>query len=168
MIGNAAKFSRPQTPIRISGAVEDGRVVVSVRDQGPGIAEADLPHIFERFYRGRHTKNHVPGAGLGLFIAREIVRAHGGEIWAESTLGAGSTFHFSASTRAARGDPMSVGRILVVDDDPQIRRVMKMTLAGEGYEVADARSGEEAQEALRASALRPDAAGHEHAGHGWP
>lgn len=83
------------TPVDISGAVEKGSVVVSVRDQGPGIAEADLPYIFDRFYRGRHTKNYVPGAGLGLFIAREIVRAHGGEIWAESTLGSGSVFHFS-------------------------------------------------------------------------
>jgi signal transduction histidine kinase len=95
LIGNAAKYSRPHTPIDISGTVENGSVVVSVRDQGPGIAEADLPHIFDRFYRGRHTKNHVAGAGLGLFIAREIVRAHGGEIWAESTPGSGSIFHFS-------------------------------------------------------------------------
>jgi two-component system, OmpR family, sensor histidine kinase KdpD len=95
LIGNAAKYSTPHTPIDISGAVENGRIVVSVRDRGPGIAEADLPHIFDRFYRGRHTKNHVPGAGLGLFIAREIVRAHSGEIWAESTLGTGSVFHFS-------------------------------------------------------------------------
>lgn len=95
LIGNAAKFSRPHAPIGISAKAEDGRVVVSVRDQGPGIAEADLPHIFDRFYRGRHIKNHVAGAGLGLFIARQIVRAHGGEIWAESTLGSGSVFHFS-------------------------------------------------------------------------
>jgi two-component system sensor histidine kinase KdpD len=95
LITNAAKFSRPHTPIGISGAVEHDRIVVSVRDQGPGIGEVDLPHIFDRFYRGRHIKHHVPGAGLGLFIAREIVRAHGGEIWAESTLGTGSVFHFS-------------------------------------------------------------------------
>ncbi len=95
LIGNAAKFSRPHAPIAISGAALDGRIVINVRDQGPGIAEADLPHIFDRFYRGRHIKNHVAGAGLGLFIAREIVRAHGGEIWAESVLGSGSTFHFS-------------------------------------------------------------------------
>ncbi len=95
LIGNAAKYSRPHAPIHISGAVENGSIVVSVRDRGPGIAEVDLPHIFDRFYRARHTKTHVPGAGLGLFIAREIVRAHGGEIWAESTLGSGSVFHFS-------------------------------------------------------------------------
>ena len=74
--------------------MEDGRIVVSVRDQGPGIAEADLPRIFDRFYRARHMKNHVPGAGLGLFIAREIVRAHGGEIWAESIAGGRIGFPF--------------------------------------------------------------------------
>ena len=125
--------------------------MVSVCDQGPGIAAADLPRIFDRFYRAGRTKNHVPGAGLGLFIAREIVRAHGGEIWAESKLGTGSVFRFSLPLAQACGDAVSIGRILVVDDDPQIRRVMRMTLSAQGYEVEDARSGEEAQEALRAS-----------------
>jgi two-component system sensor histidine kinase KdpD len=95
LLGNAAKYGNPRAPIHISGAVEDGKVVVSVQDQGPGIAEADLPHIFDRFYRARHTKSHVSGAGLGLFIAREVVRAHGGEIWVESKLGSGSVFRFS-------------------------------------------------------------------------
>ena len=61
---------------------------------------------------------------------------------------------------------MSAGRILVVDDDPQIRRVMRVTLIAQGYEVDDARSGEEALEKLRERAVRPRAARHEHAGHG--
>jgi two-component system sensor histidine kinase KdpD len=95
LIGNAAKYGSPRGPIQISGAVDGDRLVVSVCDQGPGIAEADLPRIFDRFYRAGRTKNHVPGAGLGLFIAREIARAHGGEIWAESKVGTGSVFRFS-------------------------------------------------------------------------
>jgi two-component system sensor histidine kinase KdpD len=95
IVGNAAKYGNPRAPIRISGAVDGDRLTVSVCDQGPGIAPADLPRIFDRFYRAGRTKNHVPGAGLGLFIAREIVRAHGGEIWAESQLGSGSVFRFS-------------------------------------------------------------------------
>ena len=95
IIGNAAKYGNQRSPIRIRGTVEDGRMIVSVHDQGPGIAEADLKRIFDRFYRAGRTKNHVPGAGLGLFIAREIVHAHGGEIWAESKLGSGSVFRFS-------------------------------------------------------------------------
>jgi two-component system sensor histidine kinase KdpD len=95
LIGNALKYGGHRTPIHISGQVENGKMVVAVRDQGPGIAVADLPRIFDRFYRAGQTKNHVPGAGLGLFIAREIVKAHGGEIWAESKVGSGSIFRFS-------------------------------------------------------------------------
>jgi signal transduction histidine kinase len=95
LIGNAANYGRARAPISISGATADGKMIVSVQDQGQGISETDLPRIFDRFYRAGQTKNHVPGAGLGLFIAREIVRAHGGEIWAESKLGVGSIFHFS-------------------------------------------------------------------------
>ena len=95
IIGNSAKYGNQRTPIHISGAVEDGKMIVSIRDQGPGIAATDLTRIFDRFYRAGRTKNHVPGAGLGLFIAREIVHAHGGEIWAESKLGSGSVFRFS-------------------------------------------------------------------------
>ncbi|HEV2199213.1 MAG TPA: ATP-binding protein [Bryobacteraceae bacterium] len=95
LISNAVKYGSPRAPIHISGALEDGRVAISVQDHGQGISETDLPRIFDRFYRGRGFHNHVPGAGLGLFIAREIVRAHGGEIWAESKAGVGSVFHFS-------------------------------------------------------------------------
>jgi len=59
---------------------EDGRwVVVEVADQGPGIAEEDLPHIFEELYRGRNAQG-FPGSGLGLAIARQVVLRHGGEI----------------------------------------------------------------------------------------
>jgi signal transduction histidine kinase len=108
LVGNAAKYGRQRTPIRISGAVENGRMVVNVQDQGPGITEADLPRIFDRFYRASQTKNHVSGAGLGLFIAREIVRAHGGEIWAESKPGTGSVFHFSLPLAQEQGQEKDV------------------------------------------------------------
>jgi signal transduction histidine kinase len=79
--------------IRISAMPRDGSVLVSVADNGPGIAPGDLPHVFDRFWRGSSTR--AEGSGLGLSIARELVRAHGGEIWVESTLGQGATFHFT-------------------------------------------------------------------------
>jgi len=62
-----------------------------VRDEGPGISEEDLPHIFERFYRGDQARSGE-GTGLGLAIARELVRLHGGRIWAENEGGALLTF----------------------------------------------------------------------------
>jgi signal transduction histidine kinase len=68
-------------------------VLVQVRDDGPGIPEDDLPQVFDRFWRAGNAKQE--GTGLGLYIAKGVVSAHGGRIWAESTLGIGSTFSFS-------------------------------------------------------------------------
>ncbi len=74
----------------------NGRVLVSVRDTGTGIPPEDLPHVFERFYRADRSRARATGgSGLGLTIARQIVEAHGGQIWAQSWMGAGSTFAFS-------------------------------------------------------------------------
>lgn len=73
-----------------------GRVLVSVRDTGAGIPPEDLPHVFERFYRADRSRTRsTGGSGLGLTIAKQIVEAHGGQIWTQSWLGAGSTFGFS-------------------------------------------------------------------------
>jgi two-component system sensor histidine kinase MprB len=80
LLDNAVKYSPPGAPIDVS--VRDGEVVVA--DQGPGIAEEDLPRIFDRFYRAA-TARAKPGAGLGLGIVREAAEAHGGKATAEST-----------------------------------------------------------------------------------
>ena len=92
LIDNAVKYSPPGTPITIQVNAEDGQVVTRVSDRGRGIATAELPHIFEKFYRSKDLKNQVPGAGLGLAIARAVVMAHHGSIWAESKPGEGSSF----------------------------------------------------------------------------
>jgi signal transduction histidine kinase len=63
-----------------------------VADRGPGIPDRERERIFEKFYRRQNVKTHVPGTGLGLYIAREIVRAHGGDLWVEGDLGQGSEF----------------------------------------------------------------------------
>lgn len=91
LLTNAAKYSTPQSPITVSAFVQDGRLVIQVRDQGPGMPVAELPKVFDRFYRGSSAAK-VPGAGLGLAIAKEVAHAHGGEMWAESAPGVGSTF----------------------------------------------------------------------------
>jgi two-component system phosphate regulon sensor histidine kinase PhoR len=77
------------------GAERSGdELVISIADRGPGVAPADLPRIFDRFYRGG-SRGKIEGLGLGLYISRLIVAAHGGRIWCESTVGEGSTFSFT-------------------------------------------------------------------------
>ena len=68
-------------------------VLISVKDTGPGIPETQLPRVFERFWKGEETPRE--GRGLGLYIAKGIVEAHGGTIWVESRVGVGSTFFFT-------------------------------------------------------------------------
>ena len=88
----------------------NGRVLASVRDTGMGIPPEDLPHVFERFYRADRSRARATGgSGLGLTIAKQIVEAHGGQIWAQSWLGAGSTFAFSFPFSGS-GSPSSAPR----------------------------------------------------------
>lgn len=94
LVHNAIKFTPPGGEIRVSAVPDGGMVVFSVRDNGVGIAPDVLPRIFERFYKADRSRSSQ-GTGLGLSIARHLVEAHGGKIWAESQVGAGSTFSFS-------------------------------------------------------------------------
>ncbi|MBI4321826.1 MAG: GAF domain-containing sensor histidine kinase [Chloroflexi bacterium] len=92
LLTNALKYSEGKVTVRFLW--QNGELVISVADRGSGIDGDDLPHIFERFYRARGARA-VEGLGLGLFITRMLVEAHGGKIWAESELGKGSTFAFT-------------------------------------------------------------------------
>jgi signal transduction histidine kinase len=95
LLDNAAKYSPPGSPIVVGASEEKGAVVVTVTDRGPGIPQADLNRVFEKFYRGPHARQRVPGTGMGLAIAREIVRGHGGELKVVSYSGQGSEFSFA-------------------------------------------------------------------------
>ncbi len=89
---NAVKYA-PRAEQRWSCFQENGRAAIRIIDTGPGIAPQDLPHIFERFYRGEKARDRATGgSGLGLAITKSIVEAHGGAIEAESRPGAGATF----------------------------------------------------------------------------
>lgn len=94
LLSNAAKYSPSGTDIEIGVRRVDGKVLVSVRDQGVGIAKEDQPHLFTRFGR-IETSVHVQGTGLGLWLSREIALMHDGDLTVDSTTGAGSTFTFS-------------------------------------------------------------------------
>ncbi len=85
LLDNAAKWSPPGETVDVTLA--DGEL--TVRDRGPGIAEADLPHVFERFYRATSARS-MPGSGLGLAIVRQVAEAHGGTIVAEEAPGGGT------------------------------------------------------------------------------
>lgn len=93
LLGNAIKFTPSGGRIDLSARQVDGKVLISVRDNGGGIHAVHLPHIFERYWSVRDGNPN--GSGLGLYICRRIVQAHGGELWAESAPGIGSVFTFS-------------------------------------------------------------------------
>ena len=81
LLTNALKYAPPNTEICLRGEVRPHEVVVCVRDQGPGIPPEDQPYVFDPFYRSRRTARQVSGTGLGLFLSRAIVEAHGGRMW---------------------------------------------------------------------------------------
>jgi two-component system sensor histidine kinase KdpD len=95
LIENANLYSSADTPITITGEENDDFVSLSVADQGPGIEDAELGLIFDKFYRGANQRYRVQGTGMGLPIAKAIVEAHGGTISAVSQIGKGSVFSFS-------------------------------------------------------------------------
>ncbi|MBI4493372.1 MAG: sensor histidine kinase, partial [Chloroflexi bacterium] len=105
LLSNAAKYGSPSTEIRVEVARRKAEVEVAVANQGPGIPPEDLPHLFTRFYRARQARaERAAGLGLGLYISKGLVEAHGGRLWAESTPGQTTTFRFTLpASRVASG-----------------------------------------------------------------
>ncbi|HEX8358764.1 MAG TPA: ATP-binding protein [Longimicrobium sp.] len=174
LIGNALRFTPAGGRITLRAASGQNEVVFSVADTGPGIAPEHLPHLFDRFWQVE--KSSRAGAGLGLAIARGIVEAHGGRLWAESELGKGSTFSFTLPCAAASepgpepvpreaelyqaqpaAPPEDRLRVVLVDDHPLVRHGIAQVLRNASPQVevvGEASTGEEAVEI--AERLRPD------------
>jgi len=93
LIENAAKYSPPDQPITLSSELAEDRLIVAVSDRGPGIDAAEQPFVFDKFFRGRQ-RERVQGSGMGLAIAKAILRAHGGGIELSSGADRGATFRF--------------------------------------------------------------------------
>jgi PAS domain S-box-containing protein len=115
LLSNAVKFSNGGSKINVRAGVKDDKLLVRVTDHGIGIAQEAMPHLFERFYQvDGSTTRTISGTGLGLYISKQIVEAHGGNIWVESKLGKGSTFCFTIPKRLTKKQKR-IGEILVED-----------------------------------------------------
>ena len=95
LISNAVKYSPKGGEVRIGGQMRPEHVVVCVQDQGLGIPPGDIPHIFDRFFRSGETARSTKGAGLGLYLTRAILEAHGGSIWVDQKYKEGARICFS-------------------------------------------------------------------------
>lgn len=96
LLDNAIKYNTDGQKIIVSAQVnKDGQIQTTVQDFGLGIPASVLPNLFEKFYRNHRTRSQVTGSGLGLYLCKAIVGAHGGQIWAQSKEGEGSTFGFT-------------------------------------------------------------------------
>jgi two-component system, chemotaxis family, sensor kinase Cph1 len=94
LLGNAIKFTREGGAVTVATHTVEELTRFAVGDDGPGIAPQALPYVFDRYWQSP-TLRGGEGSGLGLYIAKGLVEAHGGRIWVESVLGAGSTFYFT-------------------------------------------------------------------------
>ena len=146
LLSNAAKHSNELSTITVGAALKQFQVVVTVADEGRGIAAERLPLLFRKFARVEAGDRHgdPAGSGLGLAICKGIVEAHGGRIWAESDgPGQGARFTFTvpivekeptAGAAEAGSGTEERTRILVVDDEPQALRYIRDVLSKSGYE----------------------------------
>jgi signal transduction histidine kinase/DNA-binding response OmpR family regulator len=150
LLDNARKYAPPGSTVVVRAAATDAGVQVDVCDRGPGIPPAEQPHVFERFWQADRGGQEA-GAGLGLAICRAIVLRHGGRIWIDSEEGRGTTASFflprsalqpaADEPPAAPGAPPADTRILLVEDEPDVRAVIRGSLEQDGYRVIEAPTG---------------------------
>lgn len=155
LLDNAIKYTRNNGMVSVDISVRESRIaLVSVSDTGQGIPNDALPKLFDPFFRvSQQERAHTKGLGLGLAIVKELVDLHGGTISVESEEGTGTRFQFTLPLAGHDGQkkipvPTSRMRILVVDDDPDIRDLLRDRLASDGYAIQTAKDGREAVEIL--------------------
>jgi len=153
LLGNGVKFTPGGGMVTVNYRDMEDKIVIEVNDTGIGISPEDLPKIFADFYRGMRID--AEGAGLGLAIAKRIIEAHGGKIWAESPAsdsGKGSRFSVTlpkvfepTKTVDEEEQPTIAGaKVLIADDDPEMQKITAVVLESQGYQVRTASDGEDA------------------------
>ena len=147
LLNNALKFTETggRIEVVVAASAEDDFLEVSVSDTGRGIPREQMDRIFDRLYQiksGDATTEQ--GVGLGLYICRELVRLHGGDIRVESAVGVGSTFTFTVP----RQPSSQRANLLLVDDDPAMRDILRRVLEQAEFDVATAEDGREALEQI--------------------
>lgn len=160
LIGNAIKFTPGGGRVRVETRSHEKEIEFRVSDTGPGIASDHLDKIFQKYWQDQF--GNTRGVGLGLSIAKDLVKAHGGRIWVESELGKGTSFGFyipaSWREKAHPGLEHEAGnrRICLVDDDDDLREILEENLRELGYEVSSFADGGSAVESLKADPQLPD------------
>jgi two-component system sensor histidine kinase KdpD len=105
LLENAAQYSPAGSPIQVAARVGHGGLTIAVRDRGAGIGAADLPRLFERFYRGDAARSRTSGTGMGLWIVRGLLAAEHGQVWAENGVGGGAQFTMTVPAQSQNALP---------------------------------------------------------------
>lgn len=156
LLSNAIKYSPHNEKIIVSTSGDKKEITLRVQDFGIGIAKGQLDKVFGRFFRVGDAEDTYGGLGLGLFISSEIIKRHGGRIWAESSGKKGSTFCFTLPIKRSakikkdtnslleeeKGRPEKKKKVLVADDDPAILEVITLILEDAGYDVKTTVNGQ--------------------------
>jgi signal transduction histidine kinase len=108
LLGNALKFTPEEGSIVLRAMARDPDLMVEVQDSGPGLRPEEQHRLFQPYFRSEVDRQRLSGAGLGLALSREIVEAHGGEIWLNSEVGKGSTFGFSIPVKETQRSPSAL------------------------------------------------------------
>ena len=162
LLSNAVKFTPDGGQVHVRAEPVAHELVITVQDNGPGIARDDWESIFESFQQGRRGAPREEGTGLGLTLCRKIMTLLGGRIWLESELGMGSAFHVAlplertvAEARTGSGEDVDGRRsvVVIIDDDRASQELLSAYLVGTGVQVVRTRDGIEGLEEVRR--LRP-------------
>jgi CheY-like chemotaxis protein len=158
LLSNAVKFTPDGGRVDVRAEPVGNELVITVRDNGPGIAREDWEPIFESFQQGRRGAPREEGTGLGLTLCRKIMTLLGGRIWLESEVGMGSAFHVAmpfeqtvADASAGAGEHVDGRRsvVVIIDDDRRTLELLTAYLVGTGVQVVRARDGIEGLKEIR-------------------
>ncbi len=149
VIQNALKYSPRRSPLKINAYLQHAMLILDIADRGPGIPPVDAERVFEKFYRlEQPNQGKVPGMGIGLTICRGLIEAHGGQITIHEHAGGGTIVRIALPLREtvvlSNEEFLTMDEhILVIDDDLQIRRLLRTSLSERNYRVTVASTGEE-------------------------